>query len=127
MWLFALWLGLSCGKSSELSHCKSQVEPSICLSDSIGASTRDTLALVNDCEINLEDELLLAECLFLIVDQKGLISDSARDLCSKTTPFVEDCLRHAAAREVEQTIYAAVQKASPKPMKLLPRGCTTVS
>jgi len=59
------------------------------------------------------------ECFFLISDNAGLIGDDARAVCALADPFVEDCLRHAAARDVEQSLYPTIN--DNQPMKVMPR------
>ena len=46
-------------------------------------------------------------------------------MCQSRT-LTEDCLRHAAARDVEMNIFATLTHATPQPMKLMPRIYGTV-
>ena len=67
------------------------------------------------------NEKIRGECFFLVSDGYQLTGEQAMSMCAQADPFTEDCLRHAAARDVEQNIFSTLTHASPQPMKLLPR------
>lgn len=52
----------------------------------------------------IDDSEWQGECFFQLSDAGAHIGDSARSICAKASPFSEDCLRHAAARDVEQKV-----------------------
>ena len=69
----------------------------------------------------ISNEKIRGECFFLVSDGYQLTGEQAIAMCAKADPFTEDCLRHAAARDVEHNIFSTLTHASPQPMKLLPR------
>lgn len=114
------WLSLAC-QTNPLAPCLGTEEPSICLMERVSESSLLTGDLLKLCQQAELGDKLTGECVFLISDERGLIGTEAQQVCQQTAPFTEDCLRHAAARDVEQNIFAHVQQARPEPMKLLPR------
>ena len=115
-----MWWLLAC-QTNTLTQCLDSVEPSICLIEQVGESSLSTSELLQACQQAELGDKLTGECVFLISDERGLIGGDAQQICQQATPFTEDCLRHAAARDVEKNIFAQVQQARPDPMKLLPR------
>ena len=57
----------------------------------------------------------------MISDVYQLIGDRLELYAHRQISFTEDCLRHSAARDVEQSIFPTLTHASPQPMKLMPR------
>lgn len=114
------WLPVAC-QTNPLAPCLDSAEPSICLMERVSESSLSTGELINACQQAVLGEKLTGECIFLISDERRLIGIEAQQMCQQAAPFSEDCLRHAAARDVEQHIFAHVQQARPDPMKLLPR------
>ena len=66
----------------------------------------------------LESEKWKGECFFQLSDAGALVGEAAKRTCQKAGAFSEDCLRHAAARDVEQNIHLAELKQA---QNLLPR------
>lgn len=74
----------------------------------------------------VSDNKMRGECFFLLSDGYQLIGEDAISMCAEAEPFTEDCLRHAAARDVEVSIFSTLTHATPEPMKLMPRIYGTV-
>ena len=74
----------------------------------------------------VSDDKMRGECVFLLSDGYQFVGESAMSMCVKAEPFTEDCLRHAAARDVEVNIFSTLTHATPQPMKLMPRIYGTV-
>ena len=118
--MLSMWLACSTDATSSLVSCPQQSEPTVCIERSIQSfeGTIDEAILL--CQ-QLPKGALRGECAFLLSDGSELIGDVSRTMCAVATPFEEDCLRHAAAREVEKSILPTLSNATPNPMKLLPR------
>jgi len=114
-----LWfLVFACSQSS-IQKCEQSDNPNECLRTAISKDLSFE-ELLDSCS-QLTDESVRGECHFLLSDIHQLTGQSARQICNQATPFTEDCLRHAAGREVEMTIFSTLTQATPQPMKLLPR------
>ena len=118
MWL-VLWVLCVACDSNPLNRCEQEKDPAECLQRAVlevgGVNEASPL-----CS-RMTDDTLRGECFFLISDGYQLIGEQARTLCVSAVPYTEDCLRHAAARDVEQNIFPTLTHASPQPMKLMPR------
>ena len=114
-----LWLFVSACFKSSIQQCERSDTPSECLQTVI-LETSSAEELLESCA-RLGDQTVRGECHFLVSDIHQLTGDAARQICTQATPFTEDCLRHAAGREVEMTIFSTLTQATPQPMKLLPR------
>jgi hypothetical protein len=96
--------------SSRVSECTSTVAGNI--------AKYDPNKSLKICD-KIKDSKWRGECFFLVSDTAQLIGDDARSVCKLSSPFEEDCLRHAAARDVEQNLYTIIN--NQQPMKLMPR------
>ena len=114
-----LWfLIFSCSQNS-IQKCEQSDNPHECLRTAISRTSfsEEVLGLCSQ----LTEASVRGECHFLVSDIHQLTGQSARQICTQATPFTEDCLRHAAGRDVEMTIFSTLTQATPQPMKLLPR------
>ena len=74
------------------------------------AATASTLAKTDPqaalyaCD-TAEQQKWRSECFFSVSDTAKLIGSNALEVCALTGNFQNDCLRHAAAREVEQFVF----------------------
>ena len=122
--MLPLWQVWGCTFStSPFQHCENTNEPQLCLMEEMNTqmqNKRDIQELLDACSL-LTDRSLKGECYFLVSDESKLTGDNAREVCRFAEPFSEDCLRHAAAREVEQSIFATLENSQPNPMRVLPR------
>ena len=115
-----MWLACSTDGTSSIVSCPQHQEPTVCIERSIQSFEGTVDEAIAVCQQLPEGELR-GECAFLLSDGSELMGDVARTMCAVATPFEEDCLRHAAAREVETTILPTLSNVNPNPMKLLPR------
>ena len=114
-----IWiLFTSCQKAS-LETCVTEDEPSVCMQEVI-VQSKDYKALEKQCQ-NISEQKWRGECYFLISDLSQAIKSEGKRLCSLAEPFQEDCLRHAAARDVELNLYPVLVNKNAKPMKVMPR------
>ena len=44
------------------------------------------------------------ECFFRLADEAGMVGEEARAMCPRAGRFADQCINHAAARDVEQTL-----------------------
>ena len=65
----------------------------------------------------IEAQKWRGECFFLVSDIGELIGEDAKSVCQIADPFSEDCLRHAAARDVEVHLLSSINHKDP--MKLM--------
>ena len=65
----------------------------------------------------IEEQKWRGECFFLVSDIGELVGDDAIAVCQIAEPFSEDCLRHAAARDVEVNLFTST--GHKEPMKLM--------
>ena len=115
-----LFLFYSCGfGQNSLRDCTEASDPAFCLQTRI-SSTNTPLELLDQCA-DITEEKWRGECYFAISDQSGLMGDSARSICERAKPFDEDCLRHAAARDVELNLFPQLINSQAKPLKVMPR------
>ncbi len=120
-----LWLWLGC-QTTAVQDCPVVSNPHQCIQQSIQSFEGTIDEALELCK-TLNDERLAGECAFLFSDEGKLTGELARTMCAAATPFEEDCLRHAAARDVEQNIYPDLRLSNPAPMKLVPRIFGVVS
>ncbi len=120
-----LWLWLGC-QTTAVKDCPAASNPHQCIQESIQSFEGTVEQALELCD-TLTDERLKGECAFLFSDEGKLTGELARNMCAAATPFEEDCLRHAAARDVEQNIYPNLKLANPTPMKVVPRIFGVVS
>ena len=113
------WYLFAACNSNPIDRCEQVKEPWECLSSAV-LEIGDVNKASSMCS-KLNDEQMRGECLFLVSDGYQLIGEQAMTLCDASEPYTEDCLRHAAARDVEQNIFPTLTHASPQPMKLMPR------
>ena len=111
-------LGLACSTQG-LETCATESDPQACIQRNIQSFEGNTSDVETYCQALPEGDLR-GECAFLISDEAKLIGEMAREVCQFATPFQEDCLRHAAGREVDSQILAKLVN-SPQPLKLMPR------
>lgn len=103
----------------QLQVCLEKEEPSLCMQERIKKSD-DIAALETECK-SIATEKWRGECYFLLSDVSRAIKAEGKRLCSLAQPFQEDCLRHVAARDVEQNLYPVLVNRNAKPMKVMPR------
>ena len=115
-----MWLACSTDTTSSIVSCPQHDQPTVCIERSIQSFEGTVDDAIELCT-QLPKGELRGECAFLLSDGSELIGDLARMMCAVSAPFEEDCLRHAAAREVEQDILPTLINVTPNPMKLLPR------
>ena len=113
------WYLFTACNSNPIEQCEQEKEQGECL-QRVVSGVGDVDKASSMCS-NLHHEEMRGECFFLISDSYQLIGTQARTLCTAAEPYTEDCLRHAAARDVEQNIFSTLTHASPQPMKLMPR------
>ena len=113
------WYLVAACNTNPIKRCEQVTEPGECLQDAV-LEVGDINKASSMCS-EFKEKSLRGECFFLISDGYQLMDEQARSFCSAADPYTEDCLRHAAARDVEQNIYPTLTHASPQPMKLMPR------
>ena len=113
------WIPFVACDSNPLNKCEQEKEQGECLQSAV-LEIGDVDKASSMCS-NLNYQEMRGECFFLISDGYQLIGTQAKTLCTSAVPYTEDCLRHAAARDVEQNIFPTLTHASPQPMKLMPR------
>ena len=131
MFTFGLIFGLACSQKEDGELYRlalEQTNPSVCLELSNVELQGDCItAVVSENPNRVENERLCneivsekwkGECYFQLSDSGQFIGSQAIQLCSKAGPFSEDCLRHAAARDVELNVHLADLKQA---KSLLPR------
>ena len=125
----ALWVACSPKSDSELyTLALSKQNPALCLEILNGDVQGDCMTAVIEAApsstenesfcARLESEKWKGECHFQLSDANLLVGEKAKVMCQKAGEFSEDCLRHAAARDVEQHIHLAELKQA---QNLLPR------
>lgn len=119
-----LWIELFGCHNNPIAQCEQAEEVQRCMQSAVegASSVEGALSL---CE-QVSNDKIRGECVFLISDGYQLIGEQAMSMCAKAIPFTEDCLRHAAARDVERNIFSTLTHATPPPMKLMPRIYGTV-
>lgn len=136
MFAFGLSVILSCHPQNDAELYQmaiQQIEPMLCLELSDEEMRGECAsALVASAPNHTDNERVCAaltsekwkgECHFQMSDAGQLIGEKAKQMCAKSGPFEEDCLRHAAARDVEMNVHLADLKQA---KSLLPRIYGTV-
>ena len=90
-----------------------------CLSSVIALSAvSDANKTLQSCGA-IQQKKWRGECFFLVSDTVELIGEDALSVCAIADPFVQDCLRHAAARDVEQNLLSKTD--AKDPLKVMSR------
>lgn len=113
------WIVFFGCRNNSIVQCEDVEDAQSCLQSMLQNSS-DVEGARSIC-VQASNEKIRGECFFLVSDGYQLTGEQAMSMCAQADPFTEDCLRHAAARDVEQNIFSTLTHASPQPMKLLPR------
>jgi len=118
------WILVFGCRSNRIDQCQHVEDTQSCMQVVIQQLSSAEEGLSSCAQVS--DTKMRGECFFLLSDGYQLIGEDALSMCAQAEPFTEDCLRHAAARDVEVNIFSTLTHATPQPMKLMPRIYGTV-
>ena len=97
------WIAFFGCRNNSIVQCEDVEDAQSCLQSVL--QTASSLEEAGTICAPVSNEKIRGECFFLVSDEYQLTGEQAMSMCAKADPFTEDCLRHAAARDVEQNIF----------------------